>query len=371
MTQRIPWWLPQVGDREHTLIDEVLAGNFLNDGDYTTRFENELAARLGCKYAVAVTSGTSALFAALVALGIGPGDEVIVPDVTFIATANAVTWAGATPVLVDVCPDTLTIDPDAVARAITSRTRAVIPVHVSGRPADLTALLDLARRHNLALLEDAAEALLSRYHGRCLGTLGQAGCFSFSPNKTITTGQGGAVVTNDERLHLRLREIKDQGRRHRGTGGNDIHPCIGYNLKFTNLQAAVGLAQLDYLDERVERLRNLYRAYHRQLVDIDGLTLLSFDLNDGAVPQWMDVLTDQRDELDRDLREHHMDCRPFWYPIHTQAPYRLSDDVFPHSSRQVPRAMWLPSAFTLTDEDVARVCGQVRRFFSKTCVPVG
>ena len=370
MSKPIPWWLPQMTGRESQIIQEVLESNFLNDGDFTARFEAELAARLGCKYVVAVTSGTTALFAALAALGIGLGHEVIVPDVTFIATANAVTWTGAQPVLVDVDPHTLTIAPDAVLRAINPRTRAIIPVHVSGRPADMKNLLPIAADHKLSIVEDAAEALLSRYHDQYLGTLGHAGCFSFSPNKTITTGQGGGVATNDEQLYRRLHEIKDQGRPVRGTGGNDLHPALGYNLKFTNLQAAVGLAQLCQLDHRTEKLRRIYALYAQHLSGCPDIELPGFDIAAGVVPQWVDAFTDRRDELDTYLRQRNIHCRPFWYPLHTQKPYHRPDDQFPHSSRQTRRALWLPSAFTLTEEDIETACRHIRCCLETSAVMV-
>lgn len=219
MTDRaVPWWRPQVGPLEYGLVRDVLDSNFLNDGDVTTRFERDIARLVGARHAVGVTSGTTAISLALTALGVGPGDEVVVPDMTFIATANAVTLAGATPVLVDVDPRTLTMSPEALARAITGRTRAIVPVHVSGRSADMDAIGAIALDHGLAVVEDAAEALMSARGGRMLGTIGAAGCLSFSPNKTITTGQGGMVLTNDDAVHARLRELKDQGRPVRGTG---------------------------------------------------------------------------------------------------------------------------------------------------------
>ena len=190
----IPWWNPQVGPNEYANLHDVLDSNYLNDGDVTTRFEREISTLVGAKHAVGVTSGTSALFLSLAALGIGHGDEVIVPDMTFIATANAVTLTGAVPVLVDVDPATLNISPEAFEKAITGRTRAVMPVHVSGRSADLSAIAMIAEKHGLAVVEDAAEALASFHDGQALGTIGIAGCLSFSPNKTIMTGQGGMEI---------------------------------------------------------------------------------------------------------------------------------------------------------------------------------
>jgi len=361
---KIPWWQPETGSRELHLVEEVLRSNFLNDGQYTLRFEKELAHRLGCKHVIAVSSGTAALFVSLAGLGLGTHDEVLVPDVTFIATANAVTLTGAMPILVDVDPATLTLGPESMRRAITSQTKAVIPVHISGRAADLEAITAIAAEHGLCVIEDAAQALMSKHHGRCLGTIGHAGCFSFSPMKTITTGQGGAVATDNDKLVARIRELKDQGRPARGTGGNDLHPTVGYNFKLTNLQAAIGLAQLDTLNDRLKRLRKIYQIYAEQLSDQPELKLIGFDLDQGESPQWIDCLAEKRDELVEFLRDHRIDSRPYWYPLHTQEPYRQPDHKFPHSTRQTEKALWLPSAFTMTDDDVDRVCQTIRQFYN-------
>jgi perosamine synthetase len=362
-TKPIPWWRPETGGDERTNVLRVLESNYLNDGDVTTEFERRLAAMLGSGHGVAVTSGTAALFVSLAALGVHPGDEVVVPDVTFIATANAVTLAGATPVLVDVDPDTLGMAPDALARAITPRTRAVVPVHVSGRAVAIDQILDIASAHRIAVIEDAAEALGSCHRGRYLGTFGRAGCFSFSPNKTITTGQGGLVVTDDDAFAIRLRELKDQGRPVRGTGGNDVHATIGFNFKLTNPQAAVGLAQLARLEARTNRLRNIYRAYCAELTGVEQVRLLPFDVDAGETPQWVDALVDNRDQLVEYLRNAGIDCRPFWFPLHTQRPYRRPDDDFPHATRVASGALWLPSAFSLSDDDVRMVSRRIREFY--------
>jgi perosamine synthetase len=360
---RIPWWRPETGREEREMVLRVLESNYLNDGDVTSEFERGMAARLGSAHAIAVTSGTTAIFLSLAALGVGHGDEVVVPDVTFIATANAVTLAGATPVFVDVDPATLGMAPDAFARAITPRTRAVVPVHVSGRAAAIEPILAIANARGVAVVEDAAEALGSRRQGRCLGTFGRAGCFSFSPNKTITTGQGGLIVTEDAALAVRLRELKDQGRPVRGTGGNDVHASIGFNFKLTNLQAAVGLAQLARLDARIDRLAAIYREYRRGLSGIDQVTLLPFDVDQGESPQWVDALVENRDDLVAHLKRFDIDCRPFWFPIHTQQPYRLSDADFPNAVRASARALWLPSTPSLPDDDVQTVCRRIREFY--------
>jgi perosamine synthetase len=363
MSVKIPWWSPQITGSEYALVKDVLDSNYVNEGDVTARFEQDVARLVGAKYAVAVTSGTIAIFLSLAALGVGPGDEVIVPDVTFIATANAVRLAGANPVLVDIDPSTLNIEPEEVTKAITPRTKAVIPVHVSGRAADMTAILEIAGSYNLFLVEDAAEAFMSSLNGKFLGTFGQMGCLSFSPNKTITTGQGGMILTDDDNLHARLRELKDQGRPVRGTGGDDIHFSVGYNFKLTNLQAAVGIAQLSALHQRIQRQKRIYSLYSENLEGLDEVRLPGFRIGEGEVPQWTDAIVDRRNELDAYLTSRGISCRRFWFPIHTQKPYLMPDDKFPASSCTVPRALWLPSAFTLTDRDVLTVCRQIKEFF--------
>jgi perosamine synthetase len=357
---RLEWWTPVMGRREKELLCEVIDKGFPNDGEYSDRFADEIARICGTQYALAVTSGTAALALALMACGVGAGDEVIVPDVTFIATANAVTWTGATPVLADVDPETFMLDVQDVERKLTPRTKALIPVHVSGRPAALPELIALASAHKLYVIEDAAEALGSSYNGRALGAWGDAGCFSFSPAKTITTGQGGAIVTDSPEIYQRLRLLKDQGRPVRGTGGADEHVALGFNFKFTNLQAAMGLAQLEDFQERLEHQRQLYDAYAEALPNHPRLRLLSCDIRAGVVPQWIDIWVDGgRDSLHDFLVAENIFPRKFWYPLHTQAPYRQSDAAFPCASQVSFGGLWLPSALTLTREDVERVCAVI------------
>ena len=362
MDRKIDFWVPQFGPEEKARVADVIDSGFLNDGDVTTQFEREVAELLGCKHVVATTNGTSAIFLALAGVGIQAGDEVLVPDVTFIATANAVSLTGAKPVLVDVDPQNLTVNPAAAERAITPRTKAIVPVHVSGRAADIAAISEIAKRYGLLVIEDAAEAFWSKHRGKCLGTFGSAGCFSLSPNKTITTGQGGLIATDDDRLHVRLRELKDQGRPARGTGGDDTHNSVGYNFKFTNLQAAIGLAQLKDLPRRADRMRKIYQGYRDGLRGVAGIAVIPFHIEEGELPQWTDVLADQRDALYDHLASHGIRGRRFWHPLHTQAPYRRPSQEFPNSTREIPHAMWLPSAFVLSDEEVAAVCAEIRSF---------
>lgn len=361
--RRVPWWEPRLGEAPKALVASVVDSRFVNDGEVTAEFERRIARLLGCRHVVAVTSGTCALFAALKALDVGPGDEVVVPDATFIATANAVAMTGATAVLADIDAATLTLSPDAFARAITPRTKAVIPVHVSGRAADMDSILRIAGERGIEVVEDAAEAFMSKRGGRHLGTIGRMGCFSFSPLKVITTGQGGAVVTDDDGLHDRLRELKDQGRLVRSTGVDAVIPRVGYNFKLTNLQAALGLGQLDDLDWRMQQMRRLYRGYVKGLKGLNGVTFPGFRIEDGELPLWTDVLAERRDELDAFLAGRGIDCRRFWYPLHTQPYYRAADSGFPNATRAMAKALWLPAAFGLGDDDVAYVCESIRAFY--------
>jgi len=347
------WWEPRVGPREAQRLAEVIDSGYLNDGELTAEFERRVAGLVGLPHAIAATSGTAALFLALAASGVGPGDEVLVPDLTFIATASAVKLAGATPVLVDVEERSLGMCPRAAEAAITPRTRAMVPVHVSGRSAELPALLALARRFDLVVVEDACEALGSRNHGAALGAHGHLGCFSFSPNKTITCGQGGMVVTRDPRAATRIRELKDQGRPARGTGGDDVYAALGFNFKLTNLQAAVGLAQLEELDERLAHQRRLYQLYRERL------PVMPFAEGAGEVPQWVEGIFPQgaaRDAAHDRLLAAGWETRKFWHPLHTQKPYLADGGAFPVSNRLSPRLLWLPSSLGMTDDDVARVC---------------
>ena len=357
--KEIPWFLPEVGGPERDKVLEVIESGYINDGDVARAFEARVAKVVGVKHCVAVTSGTAAIALSLMAKGIGSGDEVIVPDLTFIATANAVRLAGAEVKLVDIDPRRFTLDVDKTEAAIGPRTRAVIPVDVNGRGADYTRLEPLCRARGLALICDSTEGLGSKFHNRPLGSFGDTGCFSFSAAKTISSGQGGMISTDDDDLHDRLRELKDQGRRTVGTGGNDLHPVMGYNFKYTNLQAAVGLAQMDRLEGRLAHFRRRDGWYRELLAGCPGIELPPLD--DGEeVRQWTDVLARDRDRLSAALDALKLGNRPFWYPLHSQVPYKAPEEDFPATMAVSYRGLWLPSSFDLTREDAEYVVASIR-----------
>jgi len=361
--ERIPWFRPQVGAAEAKRLAEVLESGYINAGEVTRAFEERVAETIGAHHCIAVTSGTAAIALALMGKGIGPGDEVIVPDLTFIATANAVRLTGADVKLVDAEIGRFTLDVDRTRDAIGPRTRAICPVDVNGRGADYGILEPLCRDKGLALICDSAEGLGSKYAGRFLGTFGDAGAFSFSAAKTVSSGQGGMIATNDEDLACRLRELRDQGRRRQGTGGNDLHPVVGFNFKYTNLQAAVALCQMDCLADRLEHFRRRDQWYRALLADCPGVTLPPLD--DGEeVRQWTDILVERRDDVVAALAADGIGCRPFWYPLHTQAPYKAPDDSFPGAMAVSYRGLWLPSSFELTRDQAALTAGIIRQTLS-------
>jgi len=268
---RLPVAEPTVGERELQYVNEcVLTGWISSGGKFVSRFEEMFAAFCASRYAVATSNGTTALHLALLALGIGPGDEVIVPTLTFIATANAVVYTGAVPVFADSEAETWNIAPSAIEAAITARTKAIIPVHLYGHPADMAAILDLAKRHGLAVIEDAAEAHGARYQGKPVGSIGDAGVFSFFGNKIVTTGEGGMLVTDDAEIADRARLLRDHGMR---PERRYWHTVLGYNYRLTNLQAAVGVAQMEKIESILKAKRDIAALYRSGLSGIAGLTL--------------------------------------------------------------------------------------------------
>jgi perosamine synthetase len=359
----IPWWHPVLGDEEAQAVAGVLATGFPNDGEVTERFGARIASIAGVAYGIGVSSGSAAIYCGLVACGVGPGDEVVVPDLTFVATANAVRLAGARPVLADIRRADFSLDPAAVEKVLTPRTRAIVPVHVNGRGGSIDEIVALADRHGLTVVEDAAEALGSSVSGQPLGSFGRAAAFSFAPTKLVTTGQGGVVVTDDGDVATRVRELKDQGRATRGTGGADAHPVFGFNFKLTNVQAAIGLVQLDRLEERVAHLRALEEWYATELGGLEpDVRLVGGDREGGEVHNWIDVLVDDRDLLAAELRDGGADPREFWFPLHTQPQDGADGAAFPNATWVSRHGLWLPSALSVTRGDVATVGEVVRRF---------
>jgi perosamine synthetase len=338
------------------------SGGWLTEFRETRRFEDGLRNYTGGRFCVAAPSGTLALFLALKGIGIGPGDEVIVPDLTMAASATAVLLAGGDVVFADVEPRTLCLDLDAAFDRVTARTRAVMFVSLNGRsPAGLVGFIDRCHGQGIKVIEDAAQSLGSFHDGRHLGTLGDCGCLSFSSQKIITTGQGGAVLTNDESLHRAMGLLRDFGRLQ---GGSDHYTAVGWNLKFTDLQAVIGVSQLGRLPAIIARKRAIYQRYREHLAGIAGLELIETDL--AAVTPWfVDVLVDaaMKRPLMSYLHERGIGSREVYPPLHAEPAFARAES-YPVASDASARGLWLPSSLALTDADIERVSAAVRAFMT-------
>lgn len=358
-TAYIPQMQPWIGEEEKKAVVEYLdSGGWLTEFTRTRDLEQAIAAYVGGRHVAMVMNGTVSLFAALAALGVGAGHEVLVPDLTMIASANTVLLAGAAPVFVDVDPSTLCLDLEQAERHITERTKAIMLVSFNGRAPDMERAVALARRHRLFLVEDAAQALGSRWRGRHLGTFGDIGSFSFSSPKVITMGQGGALVTDDDALMARVLKVKDFGR---VKAGVDEHDALGYNFKFTDLQAVIGLAQMAKLDWRVQRKKEIFARYRAELADVREVAFVATNLEETS-PWFIDVLVPDPRALRQHLHERGIGTRPFYPPVHTQAPYHRPGS-FPETERASRQGLWLPSSSFLEDGTVKRICGEIRAFY--------
>ncbi|MBE0476877.1 MAG: DegT/DnrJ/EryC1/StrS family aminotransferase [Coriobacteriia bacterium] len=368
MTSFVPVNEPLLDGNEKAYLAEcVETGWISSEGPFVRRFEEEMAALTGRRHAVAVTNGSSALELAVELLDIGSGDEVMIPAFTIISCAAPVVRRGATPVVVDADPATWTMDVGALAPLVTPRTRAIMPVHIYGLPVDMDAVLEIARRHGLAVIEDAAEAHGLTYRGRPCGSFGDMSIFSFYPNKHVTSGEGGMLLTDDEHLAARARSKRNlcfkPERRF-------VHDDLGYNLRMSNLQAAVGVAQIERLPGFIARKHEMGRRYGELLADIEGLQLPAPRTEYAENDYWVygvvlddSVPADAR-EVMRRLGERGIGTRPFFYPMHLQPVFRgrglFAGVSCPVSERLGERGFYLPSGLALTEAQMERVAGELR-----------
>jgi perosamine synthetase len=361
---------PWLGQEEKDALLSVVDSGWFTEHKKTKEFEQTFADYVGSKYALAATSGTAALYLALKALGIKQGDEVVVPDLTFVATPNAVEACGATPVLVDIEKDTLCLDLDETKKKIRARTKAILPVHFNGRCPNIKRLLEIGEEKGVPIVEDACHTLGSKDKGKHLGTFGTIGVFSFSTPKVITTGQGGMVVTDDKELHERIMMLKDFGRDM--TKKHDMihsfeHVVVGYNFKFTEFQAAVGLAQMRKLEWRIERKKEMYRMITNELADAKEVEFLDLDLNEKS-PWFNDCLLKDlrsRGGLVDYLESRNIGTRLIYPPIHALPPYSHVDGSWPVTDEISQRGLWLPSSTFLSNEEVTRVCAEIRTYLNR------
>ena len=348
----IPVYQPSLVGNEKKYVNECLDSTWISSkGKFLKLFEESFVRYTGTQYATAVCNGTVALHLALLALGIGPGDEVIVPTLTYIASVNSIMYVGARPVFVDSCRNSWLIDPTDVKRKITTRTRAIMAVHLYGHPVDMTAIMAIAREHNLLVIEDCAEAFGSRIRDQHVGTFGDIATFSFFGNKTITTGEGGMVITNDTTLYERSVHFKGQGLAKHRTYWHDV---VGYNFRMTNICAAIGLAQLERAGELLEKKRTLAQKYDKLLAHLPIEThrpscsnlLHSYWMYSILVP------SGTRDAIIEDLSNVGVETRPIFYPVHTMPMYSQRYERHQVAEDLARRGINLPSWPDLTDEQV-------------------
>lgn len=359
---RIPVYAPYLHGNEKKYVNECLDTSWISSrGAFISRFEEAFCQYTGASHATSVCNGTVALHLAMEALGLGSGDEVIVPTLTYIASVNTIAQTGAVPVFVDSLESTWQVDPEDVRRKITSKTKAVMAVHLYGLPCDMDALVAICQEHGLYLIEDCAEAFGSLYKGRHVGTFGDVATFSFFGNKTITTGEGGMVVCRDERLHQRCCHLKAQGV---SSSREYWHVELAYNYRMTNICAAIGLAQLEQIDEILARKRAIADAYAEGL---KGLPLkVHQEMPNVRHSYWMcSVLLDDaaaRDDLRRHLAELEIETRPFFYPAHTMPVYR-EEASYPVAESLSARGINLPSWPGLDQNETGRVIEVIRSYF--------
>ena len=359
----IPQMVPLFGSEEKTAIcDYMDEGGFLTEFKRTAEFERQLAEFTKSKHCIVVNNGTISLTLAGLASGLMAGDEVIVPNYTMIATPNSQLMYGAKPVFVDVEPETLCLDLSKVKSAITPRTKAIILVTANGRypKQDICEFEKFASDHGLVLIEDAAQSLGSYYpDGRHIGTAGKVGSFSFSAPKIISTGQGGALVTDDDEVAENIRRLKDFGR---SEGGNDVHDVIGFNFKFTELQACIGLAQIKKLQERTQRKKDIFLRYKSGLDGLAEITLFNNDISCTS-PWFYDVLAQRRNELQAFLKSHSVGTRVMYPPINKQKAYNRPGS-FPVSELIGEKGLWLPSSVQTTDDEIDYICEKISEFYA-------
>lgn len=357
---RIPVAAPLLDGRETQYVMECMETSWISsNGRFIGEFEKRIAELCDVKHCIATNNGTTALHLALVALDLKPGDEVIVPTLTYIASANAVRYCGGVPVFVDNEEATFNLDPKAIEAKITPRTRGIMPVHLYGHPVDMDPILEIARRHKLFVLEDAAEAIGAKYKGRPTGGLGDCATFSFFGNKLITTGEGGAVTTNDDELARKLRLYRGQGmdpeRRY-------WFPVIGYNYRMTNVAAAIGVGQMEQVDKHLASRRAVAKAYDERLKPLSNRIVLPKTESYAEHVYWMytivlgDDVKKSRDEVMAAMDKAGIETRPIFYPMHVMPPY--ADDTggpYPTAEHCAARGINLPTHARLSNQDIDRV----------------
>ena len=368
---KIPVAEPSLGKEELDNVIEAVKSSWISSkGKFIEEFETNFAKYCGAKYGIATSNGTTALHLALVALGIGKGDEVIIPNLTYIATANAVVYCGAKPVFVDSHPEYWCIDPEKIEKKITSKTKAIIPVHLYGHPADMDPILKIAKKHNLYVVEDAAESHGAEYKGGKVGSFGDISCFSFFGNKIITTGEGGMCLTNDKNLVEKMRILRNQGVNPQKKYWHDV---VGFNYRMTNIQAAIGVAQLKKMNQFIKSKRQIKKWYEENLKDLIEKDFISIqpEMPWAKNVYWMtsillgDKFSMKRNDLMDALEQKGIQTRPVFYPVSIMPPYGIQKEGdFSIAQELSKTGINLPSSVNLSKEEVKVVCCEIKNLIN-------
>ncbi|MFA5839220.1 MAG: DegT/DnrJ/EryC1/StrS family aminotransferase [Candidatus Margulisiibacteriota bacterium] len=362
MKANIPWAKPLFFEQEQKYLADALASTWISGGQYIEKFEKEFTQYNRAHFGITTSNGTTALQLAIWALNLQPGDEVIVPGFTFVAPINMVIESGATPIYADIDPATWCIDPVAIESCITGKTKAVVPVHIYGNVCEMDTINSIAKKHNRAVIEDTAEAAFSKYGNKYAGTLGDIGCFSFQATKTITMGEGGCVLTENEQLYKAMRLIRDHGMR---IGKRYWHDVIGYNFRLTNMQAAVGCGQLENVSAIIAEKKRVFLLYTKFLSDIAGVTMQHFSKPVDPVVWAIAVKVDplafkfNRDAIINQMQEKGIETRPGFYPFSVMPLYHAP--ALPVSEEVGANVLSLPSFPSLSEEEIAFICENLKK----------
>jgi perosamine synthetase len=371
MNEKILQFVPFIGREEYESIRGCFDDVWLTEGPRSRKFIEALRALIEVRHACFAPNGTLALYIGLRALGIGPGDEIIVPDFTFMGSASAVEMTGAIPVFCDIDYNTLQVEARHFERAITSRTRALMPVHIYGATCDMAPIVRLAEKHRLKIIEDAAQALGVYYNDRHAGTWGDVGCFSFFADKTVTTGEGGLVVTDDRDVYESLQYLRNQGRIDRGSF---IHEKIGYNFRMTDIQAAIGLVQLEKLDQIKQLKADILAGYKIRLKGVREIRFVDIVSGSTLIPFRVVIFSENAQALISFLESKNIQCRTFFYPLHRQPAFAylrkderyaeaMMDEKFPDAIKAYRNGICLPSYPGLPEAHIDDVCAAIREFY--------
>lgn len=366
MLKKYPIAKPYITEKERQYVDEVLNSGFLSLGPKYKEFEKKFAERIGVKYACAVSSGTAGLHLAMIAAGIEPGDEVITSPFSFIASANCILYVGAKPVFVDIDPDTYNIDPNKIEEKITDKTKAIVVVHIFGQSADMTSIKKIAQKYNLKIIEDACESIDATHNGKRVGTFGESAVFAFYPNKQMTTGEGGMIVTNNEDVYNMCSSLRNQGR------SEDMqwldHKYLGYNYRMDEMSAAVGLAQLEKLDHMINKrieIAELYKKYLEEYVDLVQIPKLGKDNNHTWFVYVIKIKNNNvnRDKIISQLGEEGVSTKPYLPSIHLfdfyKKKFNYKEGDFPISEEVSNYALALPFYIGLEGNDISYIVTKI------------